>query len=456
MSRFILTQACRTTMQVRTSTKAKAVIRTFSSMKTTHNDMNTHNAVTDQVDSNFSHWVTVPLGPPDGILGLNQAFATDANPKKVNLGVGAYRDDNGKPYILPSVKLAEENVMKKAEGHEYAGIAGIQSYIDLSLKFAYGEGCDALNSGRIAAVQTLSGTGACRLFGEFINRFVGDGVKMFMPNPTWGNHIPIMRDAGLVPSQYRYYDPKTYGVDFEGMKQDIINTSDGSVFMLHACAHNPTGCDPSQDQWDELSALMKAKNHIVFFDCAYQGFASGDSEVDAYSIRKFVADGHNIILAQSFAKNFGLYGERVGTLSVVCSSSEEMERVSSQLKLLGRPMYSNPPIHGARIVSEILSDDSLRSQWINECKGMADRIIDMRKSLRDEIEILDKTNSKWNHVTDQIGMFCFTGLTKSQVDQIKSKHAVYCTADGRISMAGVTSKNVKYVAAAICDVKSNA
>jgi len=456
-----LTHACRSTVHGKASTKAKAMVRTFSLINQQINtsaqkDTNVNNIVTDQINANFSHWATVPLGPPDGILGLNQAFSADSNPKKVNLGVGAYRDDNGKPYILPSVKLAEDNVMKKAEGHEYAGIAGIQSYIDLSLKFAYGESCDVLNSGRIAAVQTLSGTGACRLFGEFINRFVGNGVNMFMPNPTWGNHIPIMKDAGLIPSQYRYYDPKTCAVDFEGMKQDIANASDGSVFMLHACAHNPTGCDPSRAQWDELSSLMKAKNHIVFFDCAYQGFASGDSETDAYSIRKFVSDGHNIILAQSFAKNFGLYGERVGTLSVVCSSSEEMERVSSQLKLLVRPMYSNPPIHGARIVAEILSNDSLRSQWIKECKGMADRIIDMRKSLRSEIEILDRSNSKWNHVTDQIGMFCFTGLTKPQVDLIKSKHAVYCTADGRISMAGVTSKNVKYVAAAICDVKSNA
>ena len=441
--------------------KRRAVVASFSTLQPrtnqfSRNNVNVSDIFTSKIHHSFSHWAAVPLGPPDGILGLNQAFAADTNPKKVNLGVGAYRDDNGKPYILPSVKTAEKNVTKKSEGHEYAGIAGIQSYVDLSLKFAYGENCDVLNSQRVAAVQTLSGTGACRLFGEFINRFVGNKVHMYMPNPTWGNHIPIMKDSGLVPSQYRYYDPNTRAVDFEGMKQDITDATNGSVFMLHACAHNPTGCDPSRAQWDELSALMKSKNHIVFFDCAYQGFASGDAEVDAYSIRKFVADGHNIILAQSFAKNFGLYGERVGTLSVVCSSSEEMERVSSQLKLLVRPMYSNPPIHGARIVAEILGNDSLRSQWIQECKGMAARIIDMRRNLRNEIEILDKGNNKWQHVTDQIGMFCFTGLTKPQVDLLKSKHAVYCTADGRISMAGITSKNVQYVAAAICDVKANA
>ena len=199
--------------------------------------------------------------------------------------------------------------------------------------------------------------------------------------------------------------------------------------------------------------MFYEKNHITFFDCAYQGFASGDAEVDAYSIRKFVEDGHNIILSQSFAKNFGLYGERVGTLSVVCSSPEETERVNSQLKALVRPMYSNPPIHGARIVAEILSNQSLKSQWSKECRGMAERIIQMRIKLRQHLEKLDLVNS-WTHVTEQIGMFCYTGLTKAQVDLIISKHSVYCTADGRISMAGVTSKNVEYVAKAICDVKA--
>ena len=216
LPRYIIRKTFSTVVQKRLPAKARKITAAFSSS---------------------SHWVAVPLGPPDGILGLNQAFTADTNPRKVNLGVGAYRDDDGKPYILPSVKIAEEKVMKKAEGHEYAGIAGIQSYIDLSLKFAYGENSEVLNSSRVAAVQTLSGTGACRLFGEFINRFVGTGVDMYMPNPTWGNHIPIMKDAGLVPSQYRYYDPNTCGVDFEGMKQDITSANDGSVFMLHACAH---------------------------------------------------------------------------------------------------------------------------------------------------------------------------------------------------------------------------
>jgi len=337
----------------------------------------------------------------------------DKNPLKVSLGVGAYRDNEGKPVVLNVVREAERRITAAKLDHEYAGIDGLPEYVALSLKFAYGSDPKVL--ARIAAVQSLSGTGACRLAGEFFSRFLGAGTKVYMPNPTWPNHIPIMKNAGCEPAQYTYYHAASCSYDHAGCMQSVNDAPKGSVFLMHACAHNPTGCDPSKQQWGELSAAMKARQHVVFFDSAYQGFASGDAEQDAYALRKFVEDGHEtILLAQSFAKNFGLYGERIGTLSVVCKDVEEKLRVDSQLKLLVRPMYSNPPVYGARIVKEVLSDPALTAQWREECKAMADRIIEMRSLLKSQLASAGSTRS-WDHLTDQIGMFAFTGLKLEQV-----------------------------------------
>ncbi|CAM9237439.1 unnamed protein product [Choristocarpus tenellus] len=402
-------------------------------------------------------WSELPMGPPDPILGLTDAFNKDTDPRKVSLGVGAYRGDDGKPFILNTVRKAEEIVLNKVMNHEYAGIAGKwrltyqtcdPEFVKLSLKFAYGEDSGALREGRVAGVQTLSGTGACRVLGELFARFRGQGSPIYLPNPTWGNHIPIFQNAGLEVKRYRYYDPNTCGLDFEGFLSDVSSAPSKSVFLLHACAHNPTGVDPTPHQWGELSQLMKEKENILFFDCAYQGFASGDAEKDAGAIRRFVDDGHCIALGQSFAKNFGLYGERIGALSVVCRDPEEAARVSSQLKLVIRPMYSNPPIHGARLVAEILSSPALRDEWSAECKGMADRIMLMRTELKTNLEKLGSQRN-WDHITAQIGMFCYTGLTKDEVLKIRGDNHVYFTADGRISMAGLTSSNVQYVAESI-------
>lgn len=396
----------------------------------------------------MSQWSKVPLGPPDKILGLNELFVADKSPLKVNLGVGAYRDDQGKPYVLGSVKEAERRIVSCNMNHEYAGIAGVQSFVDTSIEFAFGQGADVIASGRVAAVQALSGTGGCRLAGDFVARFMGRGTKMHMPNPTWGNHVAIMRDAGLEPAQYAYYDAARCAYDHTAFSAALLAMPQGSVVMLHACAHNPTGCDPSPTEWDSLSALMLQKGHVAFFDCAYQGFASGDAEVDAYALRKFVRDGHHVLLAQSFAKNFGLYGERIGTMAVVTAGKEETERVTSQLKLLVRAMYSNPPVHGARIVSEILSDPALRAQWSLECKGMADRIKSMRTLL--VAHLLEAGSTRpWLHITDQIGMFAFSGLSTAQVLRMRAEFSIYCTDDGRISMAGINSGNVRHVAAAM-------
>jgi aspartate aminotransferase, mitochondrial len=276
-------------------------------------------------------------------------------------------------------------------------------------------------------------------------------THIYVPNPTWGNHIPIFGNAGLEVRKYRYYDAAQSNLDFAGMVADLNEMPAGSCVLLHACAHNPTGMDPTLEQWKELSAICHQRKLLPFFDCAYQGFASGDAEKDAASVRMFVDDGHLIVMVQSFSKNFGLYGHRVGTLSVVAESETEANRVLSQMKMVIRPMYSNPPRHGARIVSTILSDPALTLQFQEQCKGMADRINTMRTVLRSRLEEGGSSKS-WDHITKQIGMFAYSGMTKEQVTVLRDKHHIYCTLDGRISMAGVTSVNVDYIADAILDV----
>mmetsp|Transcript_13014 Transcript_13014/g.34090 ORF Transcript_13014/g.34090 Transcript_13014/m.34090 type:complete len:407 (-) Transcript_13014:242-1462(-) len=399
----------------------------------------------------MSQWASVPQGPPDAILGLVDAFNKDSNPKKVSLSVGAYRDNAGKPLVLPSVKEAEQRVVNANMNKEYAGIGGIADFTSLARQFAFGKDSPALD--RVATVQTLSGTGACRVVGEFYAKFLGKGAPIYLPDPSWGNHANIFRDAGLDVRKYRYWDSSTLGLNLDGMLEDLAAAPDGSAVLLHACAHNPTGVDPTQEQWGAIAkALGPRKGKLaLFFDSAYQGFASGDAEADAFALRHFVEQGFDYSLGQSFAKNFGLYGERVGLLSFVCADAEEAKRIESQLKIIIRPMYSNPPVHGARIVAAVLSDPVLEAQWRGECKGMADRIIEMRAALKAELATAGSTKD-WGHVTSQIGMFCYSGLTKEQVGRLRDEFSIYLTGDGRISMAGITSANVGYVAGAIHEV----
>lgn len=268
---------------------------------------------------------------------------------------------------------------------------------------------------------------------------------------SWGNHLKIFAEAGLVVERYRYYNRATNGLNLEGMLQDIDNAPDKSVILLHACAHNPTGCDPTHDEWKKIASLVKKKQHIAFFDSAYQGFASGDAEKDAWALRYFVSQDLPVLLAQSFAKNFGLYGERVGTLSIICESPEQRERIMSQLRLVIRAMYSNPPKHGSSIVRTILSDDTLTPQYYEECKFMADRIATMRTKLVSTLAEVGSTHD-WSHISNQIGMFAYTGCSKEMCDALTEKYAIFLTKDGRISIAGLNDGNVEYVAKAIYDV----
>jgi aspartate aminotransferase len=333
---------------------------------------------------------------------------------------------------------------------EYLPIGGLRDFNIESVKLAYGDDADVLRHGQVAAVQSLSGTGSCRLFAEFQARFmpgskVSDPLaitlltpvlsyhlvsscsppvtsKVYIPVPTWSNHHNIWRDARVQESTYRYYHPATRGIDMDGLLEDIKAAPKGSVFLLHACAHNPTGVDPSPEQWKAISKLMLECGHFPFFDMAYQGFASGDTDRDAQAIRIFLADGHRMGVSQSYAKNMGLYGQRVGCLSIVCDSPKEASAIESQVKAVARPTYSNPPLHGALLVAKILHDKDLKGQWKTEVKGMADRIIHMRSLLRKNLEAEqydarktpgDEKAWTWGHITDQVGLMIRIPLTPS-------------------------------------------
>jgi len=395
-----------------------------------------------------SFWSDVPMGPPDAILGVSEAFKKDPSKTKMNLGVGAYRDDAGQPFVLPSVHKAEQNIMAKNLNKEYAAIGGEPEFCAEAAKLAFGDNSPVIKEGLNVTMQGISGTGSLRIGAELLAKHYPLNRTIYLPKPSWGNHTPIFKFSGFDVAGYTYYDAKTCGLDFAGAMKDISAIPEGSVILLHACAHNPTGVDPSLEQWKEMSAVIKQRNLLPYFDMAYQGFASGDVDKDAAALRYFVDEGHTVLLAQSFAKNMGLYGERAGAFTVCCSSQEEAARVESQCKILIRPMYSNPPRHGARLAAEILTNPGLKAEWLVDVKGMADRIIAMRTQLKAGLE-KEGSTLNWQHITDQIGMFCFTGMTQDQVAEITRNHSVYLTKDGRISMAGITSGNVSYLAAAM-------
>jgi len=396
----------------------------------------------------------VQTAPLDPILGMSQRFQADTDPRKVNVSIGAYRTDEGKPLVLSSVRKAEQlAIADKTANKEYLPQRGDVAFNTLCGKMLFGDDSKLISEGLVAVVQTLSGTGSLRLGAEFLKRYA-PGKKVYISSPTWGTHTSIMEHAGLGTANYRYWNAAERNLDAQGMLDDIKKAPEGSIFLLHAAAHNPTGVDPTKAQWDQILEACRAGNHICWFDSAYQGFASGDLEKDAYAIRKFAESGLNMLVSQSFAKNFGLYGERIGTLAIVCSKKEAVASTLSQLDVLIRNLYSNPPKHGANIVRTVLSDKALTQEWHAELFAMSKRIQDMRTALFNELKRLG-TPGTWNHITSQIGMFSYTGLSPTQSDAMVDKHHVYMLRNGRISMAGVTSKNVQYLAAAIDDVVRN-
>lgn len=396
-------------------------------------------------DSVFAHVVRAPEDP---ILGVTVAYNNDPSPVKLNLGVGAYRTEEGKPVVLNVVRRAEEMLVSdKSRVKEYLPITGLAEFNKLSAKLIFGADSPAIQEGRVTTVQCLSGTGSLRVGGEFLAKHYHEHT-IYIPLPTWGNHPKIFTLAGLSVKTYRYYDPETRGLNFQGMLDDLSAAPTGAIVLLHACAHNPTGVDPTLEQWENIRQLIRSKELLPFFDSAYQGFASGSLDADAKSVRLFVADGGELLMAQSYAKNMGLYGERVGALSIVCRNADVASRVESQLKLVIRPMYSNPPLHGASIVATVLKDRQMFEEWTAELKAMADRIISMRQQLFDALQAKG-TPGDWSHIIKQIGMFTFTGLNAEQVAFMTREYHIYMTSDGRISMAGLSSQKVPHLADAI-------
>jgi len=337
---------------------------------------------------------------------------------------------------------------------EYLPQRGDVVYSALCQKMIFGADSKLIKDGTVATVQTLSGTGALRLGAEFMKRYA-PGAAVYVSSPTWGTHTSIMDHAGVPCKSYRYWDAENRNLNINGMLADIEGAPDGSVMMLHAAAHNPTGVDPTQDQWKQILAVCQKKKHICWFDNAYQGYATGCLDKDGFATRLFADAGMDLFVSQSFAKNFGLYGERAGTFSITCGNADDVNKVYSQLDVIIRNLYSNPPKHGANIVKIVLQTPALEQEWRNELLAMSVRIQDMRKALLDEMVSLG-TPGTWTHITSQIGMFSFTGLTPAQCKSMVEKHHVYMLGNGRISMAGVTSKNVKYLAASMDDVVRNA
>ena len=389
--------------------------------------------------------------PPDAIFGANRAFQNDPAEKKVNLTIGVYRDENGEPHKFLCIKDAVQKYHEMNVDHEYLPMAGFQKFIDHALEFAYSKNSTPLKEKRIAAIQSISGTGAIRIGMKFLSDFYTLSKEIYVPNPTWGNHLAIAKGAALIPKYYKYYNDEKKGVDFNELKKEFDNINDHSIVVFHACAHNPTGCDLSKDEWKEMVEILKKKKIVPLIDMAYQGFATGDPENDAYAPRLIAESGLPMLLCQSFAKNLGLYGERVGCLSVVTASEKEAIAVKSQLANIGRREYSNPPKFGAYLASIVMSDEKLTKSWLDELKSMAERIKNMRMKLISKLKEFGSTKD-WSFIGEQNGMFSYTGLSKEQVKDLREKFHIYLLDSGRANVAGLNESNIDFVAKAIYEV----
>eukprot|EP01062_Namystynia_karyoxenos_P050206 TRINITY_DN3893_c0_g2_i1.p1 TRINITY_DN3893_c0_g2~~TRINITY_DN3893_c0_g2_i1.p1 ORF type:complete len:975 (+),score=379.00 TRINITY_DN3893_c0_g2_i1:73-2925(+) len=397
-------------------------------------------------------WSDLPLAPPDSIFGVVQQFKADTHPNKVDLVVGAYRTDDGKPYLLPSVSVAEERLASQRINKLYGPIDGLPDFTHASAELVLGPRSPALRENRVALCQSLSGTGALATCANFYAQYLPIKTRVYLSRPTWANHKQIFDFFGFQNIvEYRYWDPVSRSLDFEGMIEELRTAPMRSIVVLHLCAHNPTGCDPTLQQWRTIGKVLHSRRMHVVFDSAYQGYATGDLDHDAAPARVFEQElGMEFAITQSYSKNMGLYGERIGCLSYVCLNRASAERIQSQIRSIVRKSYTNPPIYGARIVTMLLTDKGLRQQWGQELKGMSQRICEMRALLRKALEDL-KTPGTWNHITQQIGMFSYTGLSPEQCKHLVSKYSVYLLPSGRVSMAGINSKNVGYIARAIDD-----
>ncbi|HEY8905886.1 MAG TPA: amino acid aminotransferase [Rhodoferax sp.] len=397
----------------------------------------------------MSLFSAVEMAPRDPILGLNEQYNADTNPAKVNLGVGVYFDDNGKLPLLQCVQAFEKTMMDKPTARGYLPIDGIAAYDAAVKNLVFGADSDPVKSGRVTTIQALGGTGGLKIGADFLKR-LNPNAKVMISDPSWENHRALFTNAGFMVESYRYYDAATRDLDFAGMLADLNAAPAGTVVVLHACCHNPTGYDISPAQWDEVVAVVKAKGLTPFLDMAYQGFGYGIAE-DGAVIGKFVAAGLDFFVSTSFSKSFSLYGERVGALSVLCANKEEAARVLSQLKIVIRTNYSNPPTHGGAIVAGVLNNPELRTLWEGELGEMRVRIKAMRQKLVDGLKAAGVTQDM-SFITRQIGMFSYSGLSKDQMVRLRSEFGVYGTDTGRMCVAALNSKNIDYVCACIAKV----
>lgn len=397
----------------------------------------------------MSLFSAVEMAPRDPILGLNEQYNADTNPAKVNLGVGVYFDDNGKLPLLQCVQAAEKTMMAQPTARGYLPIDGIAAYDAAVKNLVFGTDSEPVQSGRVATVQGIGGTGGLKIGADFLKK-LNPNAKVLISDPSWENHRALFTSAGFAVDTYRYYDAATRGVDFTGMLADLNAAAPGTIILLHACCHNPTGYDITAAQWDEVIAAVKAKSLVPFLDMAYQGFGHGIAE-DGAVIGKFVASGLDFFVSTSFSKSFSLYGERVGALSVLCKDKEEAGRVLSQLKIVIRTNYSNPPIHGGAIVASVLNNPELRALWEKELGEMRVRIKAMRQKLVDGLKAAG-VKQDMSFITTQIGMFSYSGLSKDQMVRLRSEFGVYGTDAGRMCVAALNSKNIDYVCASIAKV----
>ncbi len=394
-------------------------------------------------------WQKIEAAPADSILGLTEAFKSDANPEKVNLGVGVYKDDAGRTPVLACVKAAEKILLEKEATKSYLPISGDPGYAACVQKLLFGENSEVIASGRAATVHGPGGTGALRVGAELLKKFAGKGAKVWISAPTWANHNGIFGAAGFELAEYGYYDKATMSLDFPAMLASLEQVAAGDIVLLHACCHNPSGVDLSREQWRMVVEHAVKNGWVPFLDFAYQGFAVGVAE-DRYAVEQFAEAGIDFFVASSFSKNFGLYNERTGAMTVVSPTAEESAVAMSHLKSTVRVIYSNPPAHGGLVVATILQDEALTKQWLAELDGMRERIVAMRVALVDGLAARG-VNRDFSFIKEQRGMFSFSGLDEKVVAWLREKKAIYVVGGGRINLAGLTTANIDYVCDAIAE-----
>jgi aspartate aminotransferase len=388
--------------------------------------------------------------PADPILNLSVLYRQDTSPNKVDLGVGVYKDETGHTAIMEAVSRAEERLLTEEDTKTYVGMAGSKRFCDLLAQMTLGADHNVLADNRVAVAQTPGGSGALRVLGEFIN-VAKPGATIWVGNPTWANHIPVMTSAGLTVKQYPYYNPETRGVDFDAMMVALeADTHAGDVVLLHGCCHNPSGADLNLEQWQAMADLIKAKGLLPYVDIAYQGLGEGIDE-DAAGLRLMANTVPEMVIASSCSKNFGLYRERTGTAIIIAATAEQANLAQSQMNSVIRSNYSMPPSHGAMVVETILSDPKLKQMWRDELKTMRKRIKDLRSQLVDAIKA-EGVEQDFSFIERQNGMFSFLGVNAKQVDKLVNEHSVYLVGSSRINLAGLNQHNIAYVAKSIAAV----